>query len=85
MTKETKDAIAVWSAVGMLVFGAILCIIGFFISPMGIIHNSVLYVLGQCLIYAGGIFGISMYVKKEVNEAIDRHRYKEEPDDNETA
>jgi hypothetical protein len=46
MTKNTKDTIAVVSAVGMLVFGATLCTIGFFVSPMGIIDNSVLWVLG---------------------------------------
>lgn len=46
MTKNTKDTVAVISAVGMLVFGAALCTIGFFISPMGIIDNSVLWVLG---------------------------------------
>ena len=46
MTKNTKDTIAVISAVGMLVFGAILCTIGFFVNPMGVIHNSVLWVLG---------------------------------------
>lgn len=76
MTKNTKDTVAVVSAVGMLFFGATLCTIGFFISPMGIIDNSVLWVLGQCLMYAGGIFGISMYVKKEVQEEL-RHRFKD--------
>jgi len=46
MTKNTKDTVAVVSAVGMLVFGATLCAVGFFISPRGVIHNSVLWVLG---------------------------------------
>lgn len=76
MTKNTKDTVAVVSAVGMLIFGASLCAIGFFISPKGIIDNSVLWVLGQCLMYAGGIFGISMYVKKEVQEEF-RQRFKD--------
>lgn len=76
MTKNTKDTVAVISAVGMLFFGAALCTVGFFISPMGIIDNSVLWVLGQCLMYAGGIFGISMYVKKEVQDEF-RHRFKD--------
>ena len=80
MTKNTKDTVAVASAVGMLFFGATLCTIGFFISPMGIIDNSVLWVLGQCLMYAGGIFGISMYVKKEVQEEF-RQRFKDQETD----
>ena len=81
MTKNTKDTVAVVSAVSMLVFGALLCIVGFFVNPIGIIDNSVLWVLGQCLMYAGGIFGISMYVKKEVQDEL-RHRFKDkEPDE----
>ena len=81
MTKNTKDTVAVMSAVSMLAFGALLCIVGFFVNPIGIIDNSVLWVLGQCLMYAGGIFGISMYVKKEVQDEL-RHRFKDkEPDE----
>ena len=81
MTKNTKDTVAVVSAVSMLAFGALLCIVGFFVNPIGIIDNSVLWVLGQCLMYAGGIFGISMYVKKEVQDEL-RHRFKDkEPDE----
>ena len=46
MTKNTKDTVAVVSAVSMLAFGALLCIVGFFVNPIGIIDNSVLWVLG---------------------------------------
>ena len=46
MTKETKDSLAVISAIMMLVFGAGLCIAGFIVDPLGIIDNSVLWIMG---------------------------------------
>ena len=85
MTKERKDTIAVVSAVVMLAFGAILTAIGFFLEPVGEIHDSVLWVLGQCLIYAGSIFGIAYYTKGQITKQIDeletRIKRKEKDDD----
>lgn len=80
MTKKTKDTIAVISAVALLFFGVCLCTAGFIVSPVGVIDNSVLWIMGQCLIYAGSIFGISMYVKKEVQEEL-RQRFKDKETD----
>lgn len=74
MTKETKDSLAVISAIMMLVFGAGLCIAGFIVNPLGIIDNSVLWIMGQCLLYAGSIFGIGMYVKATVKDEIQHLR-----------
>lgn len=74
MTKETKDSLAVISAIMMLVFGAGLCIAGFIVDPLGIIDNSVLWIMGQCLLYAGSIFGIGMYVKATVKDEIQHLR-----------
>lgn len=74
MTKETKDSLAVISAIAMLVFGAGLCVAGFIVDPLGIIDNSVLWIMGQCLLYAGSIFGIGMYVKHTVKDEIQHLR-----------
>jgi hypothetical protein len=74
MTKERKDAIATYSALGMIVFGVILTAAGFCVSPVGVIDDSVLWVLGQSLLYAGGIFGVTLYTKHrfdEMNRRID--------------
>lgn len=68
MTKERKDAIATYSALGMIVFGAILTAAGFCVTPVGTIDDSVLWVLGQCLLYAGGIFGVTLYTKHRFDE-----------------
>lgn len=81
MTKEHKDSIAVVSACVMLIFGITLTAIGFAIEPTGDVSDSVLWVLGQSLIYAGGIFGIATYTKnmvdRRVNEWRDEVRAKE--------
>lgn len=82
--KEAKDALAVYSAVGMLIFGAGLTLAGFIIEPMGVIDDSVLWVLGQALLYAGGIFGIGMYTKRRLDEMEDRLRYRDYDHEEET-
>lgn len=87
MTKETRGNIAVFSAVAMLAFGMILTAIGFFVEPLGEVSDSVLWVLGQALIYAGSIFGIATYTKgviiKQVGELEERYKRerKEAQDD----
>lgn len=68
MTKERKDAIATYSALGMIIFGAVLTAAGFCVTPVGTIDDSVLWVLGQCLLYAGGIFGVTLYTKHRFDE-----------------
>lgn len=71
MTKQSKDTITVWSAIGMLLFGVILTASAFCIEPVGQIHDSVLWTLGQCLIYAGGALGIANYARQSAREAVE--------------
>lgn len=66
MKKQVKDNIAVVSAVVLLTFGICLTVAGFFVPPLGIIDNSVLWVLGQSLIYSGSMFGLTVYVKNQI-------------------
>lgn len=81
MKRETKDSLGVISACVMLIFGITLTAIGFAIAPLGEVSDSVLWILGQSLIYAGGIFGIASYTKnmvdRRVNEWRDEVRAKE--------
>lgn len=78
MTKETKGNIAVISAIAMLSFGMVFTGIGFFVAPLGEVSDSVLWILGQALIYAGSIFGIATYTKgviiKQVGELEERYK-----------
>ena len=68
MTQGIKENIIFGSAIGMLMFGVVLTTAGFIIDPAGQVHDSVLYVLGQCLIFAGSAMGISAYTSGKVKE-----------------
>lgn len=68
MTSETRNSFQVWSAIGMLAAGVALSVAGFFVPPVGEISDSVLWFFSQCLIYAGSIFGVSIYVSSKFSE-----------------
>lgn len=73
MKKETRTDVQVWSAVFMLVAGTALVVAGFIVPPVGEVSNSVLYFCAQCLIYAGSIFGVGIYMQtkfRELNDTI---------------
>lgn len=72
MKKETKEALSIWSAIGMLTGGMALSIAGFIVEPRGQIHDSVLWLFAQCLIYAGSIFGIGTYVNSKFDHLTDK-------------
>lgn len=71
MKKKHKDLIAMISALVLLAFAIGLSIAGFIVDPLGIIDNSILWIFGQCCLYAGSIFGIGMYVKGKMDEVRD--------------
>ena len=58
----------------MLLFGCALTLTAFIIPPIGEIHDSVLWVLGQTLIYAGGALGIANYARSTAREAVEEMR-----------
>ena len=68
MKRDRKEGIQVWTAVGMLAVGCGLVVAGFIVPPTGEVHDSVLWFFGECLIYAGSIFGIGIYVNGTVRQ-----------------
>ena len=82
MNQEIKENITYGSAIGMLMFGVVLTTAGFIIDPQGEIHDSVLYVLGQCLIFAGSVMGVSAYATgrmRHIEDSVKRdidHRFR---------
>ena len=62
---DVKTKIAYITAVIAFVCGWGLTIAGFIIGA-GIISDSVLWVLGQALVYAASVFGVGMYVAGSV-------------------
>lgn len=81
MKRETKEDIQVWTAVGMLIAGVSLSIAGFLVEPLGIIHDSVLWFFAQCLVYAGSIFGVYIYVNGRVQNALKDFTERNKEDD----
>ena len=77
MKKETKENIQYGSAIVMLLLGAALSIAGFVTAPAGQIHESVLWLFAQCLIYAGSVFGISVYMSDRFNRIEKKLNLKE--------
>lgn len=68
------------TALFALLFGFGLSLAGFIVDPQGIVDQSVLWILGQCLLYAGSIYGISTHFQKkqeELENKIDKHFKKE--------
>lgn len=80
MKRETKEDIQVWTAVGMLIAGVTMSFIGFFVEPVGVINDSVLWFFAQCLVYAGSIFGVYIYVNGRVQNVLKdfMNKYKED-------
>ena len=79
MTHGIKENVTYGSALFMLVFGVVLTTAGFVTAPVGEIHDSVLYVLGQCLIFSGSVMGVGAYatgkmrhIENSVKRDIDR-------------
>ena len=68
MDKNTRENIQVASAIGMLIGGFALAVIGFFTPSVGQIHESVLGIFAECLIYAGSIFGVAIYIQTKYAE-----------------
>lgn len=68
MNRETRTDFQVYSALGMLVAGVGLSVAGFCVPPVGEISDSVLWFFAQCLLYAGSIFGVGIYVQSKFSD-----------------
>jgi len=64
-TLDIKTKIAYITALIAFILGWGLTIAGFIIGA-GVISDSVLWVLGQALVYAASVFGVGLYVGSEV-------------------
>lgn len=73
---DIKTKFAIGSAVVAFVVGWGLTIAGFVIPPKGEVHDSVLWILGQALVYTASVLGFGMYVNSQmVKFRSDTRRY----------
>lgn len=67
MQKNTKEWMQYGSALGMLASGVVLTFLCFFLNGYDV-KDSVLWYLAQCMVYAGSIFGVSVYVSSKMGD-----------------
>lgn len=84
-----KEKLAIISAIVAFIIGWGLTIAGFIIEPTGEVADSVLWILGQALIYSASVFGVSAYfnsesikLKKDIKMYVNR-RLKDETENEE--
>lgn len=77
MKKETKEDLQIYTAVGVVLSGIVMCFIGFFSEPKGQVHDTVLWFLGQCFMFGGCLFGITQYTRQRFDELETKFKKKE--------
>ena len=85
---DIKQKFAIVTAVTAFVAGWGLTIAGFIIPPEGEVSDSVLWILGQALIYTASVLGIGMYFnnqmvkfRSDTKRYIDRELREDRSDD----
>lgn len=63
MTKQSKLTIQLWMATLLVLSGIVLLFAGFWVKPLGEIHNSVLIAFGEMSTFAGALFGVDYTYK----------------------
>jgi len=67
MEKNTKEWMQYGSALGMLASGVLLTFLCFFLNHYRI-EESVLWYVAQTLVYAGSVFGVTVYISTKFGE-----------------
>lgn len=86
---DVKQKAAYVTAIAAFVMGWGLTIAGFCVPPTGEVSGSVLAVLGQAMLYAASVFGVTMYFNNQMvkfradtRRYIDREISEKESNDN---
>ena len=67
---KTQVKLQYLSAFMMLIFGMVLCVLGFAADPYGEVSNSVIGIFGQCLLYAASVFGLTIYCRSYIDKRL---------------
>jgi len=63
---DLKQKTAYITAIAAFVAGWGLTIAGFIVEPTGQVHDSVLWILGQALVYTASVLGVTMYFNSQM-------------------
>jgi len=84
---DFKNKLAVITCILAFGLGWSLTIVGFIVPPLGEVSDSVLWILGQSLLYTSAVLGVGMYtqslIKNGINGIRRDLRLKEEDSDDE--
>lgn len=67
MKNDTKETVQYATALAMVASGIILAFLSFFLNHHDI-ESGVLMYVAEALVYAGGIFGVSLYFKTKLGD-----------------
>ena len=83
---DIKQKTAYVTAIVAFVLGWFLVIAGFYMTPEGEVSDSVLWILGQALIYTASVLGVTMYFNSQmVKFRAETRRYIKEEIEEEKA
>ena len=78
------ETIKIYLSVGLMIFGCIMVLCGFWVAPAGIIDNSVLIIFGEISAFVGSVFGINMVystrhkqLENDIQKRLDKIENKE--------
>lgn len=63
---QSKEIVAHVAAGLLLFFGMIMVVCGFITPPSGEVHDSILWIFGQTLVFSGAVLGISLHVDNSI-------------------
>ena len=63
---QSKEIAAHVCAGLLLLFGMIMVVCGFITPPSGEVHDSILWIFGQTLVFSGAVLGISLHVDNSI-------------------
>ena len=82
---DFKNRLAVVTCLIAFGLGWCLTIVGFIVPPLGEVADSILWVLGQSLLYTSAVLGVGMYTQSLIKNGINgiRRDLNIKEDDNE--
>lgn len=67
---DFKNRVAVITCLLAFGLGWSLTIVGFIVPPLGEVSDSVLWILGQALLYTSAVLGVGMYTQSLIKNGI---------------
>lgn len=69
MKTERKENVQYITAITTLFSGILMCFLSFFMTEQHLIHDSVLWYMGQAVIFCSAVFGLNIIIKNKIIDA----------------